>query len=138
MRSLLEAALADGARVVAAVAGDVVVGVAVAALAIGHRAAGGRGAMVESLLAVGVAPGWRRAGLARELLHALVEGRQPGVALEAAIGSAERDVVEPADVATRIAVGRRLLTGAGFALGTPPPDVTRDDRFAIAARLDPG
>jgi acetoin utilization protein AcuC len=130
VRSLLEAALADGARVAAAVAGDVVVGVAVAAHAAGVRA-------VESLLAVGVAPGWRGAGLARALLGALVEGRPAGVALEAEIGAAERDVVEPADVSTRLAVARRLLEGAGFVVKLPSPDVARDDRFAIAARLAP-
>jgi GNAT superfamily N-acetyltransferase len=137
-RSLLAAALRDGARVVAAITGDWVVGVAVAARAAGGReAAPDRAAGVESLLAVGVAPGWRGAGLARGLLGALVETRLPGVALEALVGVAERDVVEPADVQTRIAVARRLLEGAGFVIRAPSPDVTRDDPFAIAARLGP-
>ena len=131
-RSLLAEALRGGARVVAAIAADWVVGVAVAAPATGTRAAA-----VESLLAVGVAPGWRGAGLARALLGALVETRPRGVALEAQVGVAERDVVEPEDVQTRIAVARRLLEGAGFALRAPTPDVARDDPFAIAARLGP-
>jgi acetoin utilization protein AcuC len=132
-RSILAAALADGARVVAAVAGDVVVGVAVAAPAVAAVVPG-----IQSLLAVGVAPGWRGAGLGRTMLRLLVETRPPRVALEAAVGVAERDVVEPADVATRIAIARRLLEGAGFVVRSPSPDVSRDDRFAISAWLAPG
>ena len=131
-RSLLAVALTGGARVVAAVADDVVVGVAVVSPVTGS----GDGT-VESLLAVGVAPDWRRAGLARALLRALVESRPAGVAMEVAVGTAERDVVEPAPVETRIAVARRLLEGAGFAVRAPSPDISRDDRFAIAARLAP-
>ena len=137
-RTLLAAALHDGARVAAAVAGEVVVGVAVVAPAAGERTADqGRPAAVESLLAVGVAPGRRGAGLAHALLGALVATRPPGVALDAEIGAAERDVVEPADVETRRATARRLLEGAGFAVRAASPDVARDDRFAIGARLDP-
>ena len=137
-RSLLAAALRGGARVVAAVAGDWVVGVAVAAPVTGSReAVVERAAAVESLLAVGVAPGWRGAGLARALLQALVKTRPSGVTLEAQVGAAERDVVDPADVQTRMAVARRLLEGAGFAIRAPSPDVARDDPFAIAARLGP-
>lgn len=127
-RALLAAALADGARVVAAVAGDVVVGAAVAA-----RSSIQAGA--ESLLAVGVAPAWRGTGVGRAVLRALVESRSPGTAMETQVGVAERDVVEPADVAVRIAVGRRLLEGAGFAIRPPSPDVLRDDRYAVAGRL---
>jgi len=137
-RSLLAAALGDGARVVAAVAGDVIVGVAVAAPATGEGTAGVGGARaVESLLAVGVAPGWRGAGLAGALLGTLATTRPAGVAMEAVIGVAERDVVEPADVETRIVVARRLLEGAGFEIRAASPDVARDDRFAIGARLGP-
>ena len=138
VRSLLGAALGDGARVVAALADDTVVGVAVAAPATGEAAAAaGRAGAVESLLAVGVAPGWRGAGLARALLGALVAGRPAGVAMEAAVGAAERDVVEPLDAETRIVVARRLLEGAGFAVRSASSDVTRDDRLAIVARLGP-
>ena len=106
-------------------------------LAGSREAAVDRAAAIESLLAVGVAPGWRGAGLARAMLGALVETRPRGVALEAQVGVAERDVVEPADVQTRIAVARRLLEGAGFVIRAPSPDVARDDPFAIAARLGP-
>jgi len=131
-RSLLAAALADGARVVAAMAGEVVVGTAVVSPVTGR----GEGA-VESLLAVGVAPDWRGAGLASAMLRALVESRPAGVALEAEIGTAERDAVDPVPVETRMAVARRLLEGAGFVVRAPSPDISRDDRFAIAARLAP-
>ncbi len=131
-RSLLAAALAGGARVVAAVADDVVVGTAV----VSPAAAMGTGT-VESLLALGVAPDWRGAGLARALLRTLVDGRGAGVALEAEIGAAERDVVAPEPVEARVAVARRLLEGAGFVVRPPSPDRARDDRLAIVARLAP-
>ena len=71
------------------------------------------------------------------MLRVLVETRPPRVAMEAKVGVAERDVVEPEDVARRIAVARRLLEGAGFVVRAPSPDVLRDDRYAIAARLAP-
>jgi GNAT superfamily N-acetyltransferase len=135
-RSLLAAALAGGARVVGAVAGDTIVGAAIAA----RSRVEPRSPVeprVESLLALGVAPGWRRQGLGRALLQALVAGRAPGITLEAVLGVAERDVVEPLAVDARLAIGRRLLAGAGFAVRPAPPDVTRDDPWAIAGRLDP-
>ena len=113
-------------------AGEVVVGTAVVSPVTGR----GEGA-VESLLAVGVAPDWRGAGLASAMLRALVESRPAGVAMEVAVGTAERDAVDPVPVETRMAVARRLLEGAGFAVRAPSPDISRDDQFAIAARLAP-
>jgi acetoin utilization protein AcuC len=127
-RALLAAAIGGGARVIVAVVDDVVVGAAVAAPSLTEPG-------VESLLAVGIAPAWRGGGLGRALLRALVEGRAPGTAMEARVGVAERDVVEPADVGVRVAAARRLLEGAGFTVRAPSPDVSRDDRFAIVARL---
>jgi hypothetical protein len=38
-------------------------------------------------------------------------------------------------VGVRMAVARRLLEGAGFTVRAPSPDVSRDDRLAIVARL---
>lgn len=139
-RALLEAALADGARVVVALAGDAIVGAAVAARSSiegSSTRAGGSStrAGTESLLAVGVAPAWRGDGLGTALLRALVEGRPTGVSMEAQVGVAERDVVEPADVVGRIAVARRLLEGAGFAVRAPSPDVSRDDPHAVGGHL---
>ena len=129
-RSLLAGALAGGARVIAAVAGSTIVGVAVSAPS-AERAS-------ETLLTVGVAPAWRRAGLAAGLLHALVAGRPAGFTMEVRFGVAERDVVEPLAIETRTAVARRLLDGAGFRLRPVSPDVARDDRWAIEGRLEPG
>jgi acetoin utilization protein AcuC len=125
---LLRAASLDGARVVAALAGSHIVGVAVAAPSATEAA-------VESLLAVGVAPGRRGAGLGRALLRRLVDGCPPRTAMEARIGVAERDVVEPADGAVRLAIARRLLEGAGFELRPVSPDTARGDPRTVVARL---
>ena len=122
--AILVAAARDGARVVGAVAGSTLVGVAVAA---------GSG----ELLALGVAPALRRRGLGAALLRTLVDGRPDGGGMSATIGVAERDWVEPLDVETRRDVARRLLTGAGFELRAASPDLARDDPWAISARLQP-
>lgn len=124
--ALLRAAASGGARIAAAVAGDVIVGLAVAAPAVDGT---------ERLLAVGVAPGFRRRGLGGALLRRLADGRASGTAMLAAVNVAERDVVEPEDVAARIAVASALLGGAGFQLVPVSPDVRRDDPWAIEARL---
>ena len=129
--ALLRAAAANEARVVGAVAGDVLVGVAVAAPAVGSPD-------VESVLVVGVEPSQRGAGLGRALLRALVDTRAARVTMRASVGVAERDVVEPADVVVRIEIATRLLRGAGFELVAVSPDVRRDDPWAIAAELRPG
>ena len=129
-RALLAAALAGGARMAAAITGDTIVGVAVAAPARGEP-------RVESLLALGVAPESRGGGLGRALLSALLDGRAPGVSMEARVGVAERDVVEPLPVDERMAMARRVLLGAGFELRPPSPDVLRDDPRAIEARFGP-
>jgi GNAT superfamily N-acetyltransferase len=126
--ALLRAALADGARVVAAVVGDGIVGLAVAAPSVTEPA-------VESLLAVGVAPAYRAAGLGRGLLAALVEGRPPRTAIEARVGVAERDGIEPLDIGVRLDIARHLLAGAGFRLQPASPDVARDDPHTLVARL---
>ena len=130
-RSLLAAALAGGARVVAAIDGALIVGLAAAA-------ASSSEAGVETVLAVGVAPAHRGAGLGRALLRALVDGRAPGVRMEARVGVAERDVVEPMPVETRITVARRLLVGAGFEIRPASSDVVRDDPRALEGRLSGG
>ena len=129
-RALLAAALADGARVVAAIAGATIVGVALAAPSQTRVA-------TECVLAVGVAPAWRRAGVATALLRALVGGCPDGHSMEASFGVAERDVVEPQAIDERRAIARRLLERAGFVLTSASPDLARDDRWAFAARLGP-
>jgi len=101
VKELLLAALrGSDATMVAAVAGDTIVGLAVAASG--------------QLLALGVAPGFRRQGLAGRLLTALV-GRVGGQ-IEALVTVAERDPVEPLDHALRASIARRLLERAGFAV----------------------
>ncbi len=126
--ALLRAAALDGARVLAATEGDVIVGLAVAAPSAAEAA-------VESVLAVGVAPAYRGAGLGRALLAALVAGRAPRTAMEARVGVAERDVVDPGDVQVRLETARRLLVGAGFRLQPVSPDLARDDPRTLVARL---
>ena len=128
-RSILRSALAGGARAMAALDGDVIVGLAVAAPSAVEDG-------VESLLAVGVAPGYRRRGLGSALLRALADRRPPGTRMEAAPGVAERDVVDPLAVEDRMAVARRLLESAGFEVRAASPDVSRFDPWALAARLD--
>ena len=126
--ALLASAAADGGRVVGAVSGATIVGLAVAAPS---------GEATESLLAVGVAPGLRGAGLGGALLRELVAGRSTRASMEARVGVAERDVVDPQPVETRSAAARRLLLGAGFELRRPTPDDIRDDPWALRAELLP-
>ena len=120
--AILAAGLRAGTRVVGAVAGSTLVGAAVA---------DGAG----EVLALGVAPSFRRQGLASALLRTLVGGRPAGTAMSAEVGVAERDWMEPLDVELRRDIARRLLTGAGFELRAVSPDVSRDDPWAIAGRL---
>jgi GNAT superfamily N-acetyltransferase len=89
---------------------------------------------VRRLLAVGVAPAWRRQGLATALLRshvAVVDGFAEGVPLEALVTAAERDPVEPLAREARVEIARRLLGGAGFAVKLDPGAVGRADRLAL-------
>jgi acetoin utilization protein AcuC len=114
--ALILAAILDGAHVVAALAGDQVVGLAVTAPAApdGER----------RLLALGVAPAHRRAGLAGQLLAASPASR-------AEICLAERDPVEPLEIALRRNVTMRLLERAGFEIRRGPGSLGRDDPAAV-------
>jgi acetoin utilization protein AcuC len=105
--ALVLAAIRDGAAVSAAVEGTKVLGVAMTRPA--------HDAPRSDLVALGVAPAWRRRGLATSLLAARMEAGRPGdVDHESVVTVAERDPFEPLDVGVRAAVARRLLIGAGF------------------------
>jgi hypothetical protein len=76
--------------------------------------------------------------MAGRLLEAHVAAAGPARTIRAAVGVAERDVVEPLDHALRIAIGRRLLERAGFAVERAPDPIGRIDPLAIAAVRRPG
>ncbi len=97
--AIVARALTDGASVVAAAVGSAVVGLALTSAE-------------GELLALGVAPDQRRGGLGSQLLAA-------SAATSAEIGLAERDPVEPLDLALRTSIARRLLERAGFRATTP-------------------
>ena len=124
---LVLAALRDGARVSAAVAGSTVVG-----LVVSHRADPGS---AHEILVVGVAPEHRRAGLAAGLLDAHVATLAPGDDVVAEVTLAERDVVEPLDRSLRASIARRLLERAGFEVAPADPSVRSVDPAAILGRV---
>jgi ribosomal protein S18 acetylase RimI-like enzyme len=117
--AIVAAALDDGALVTAAVLGTAVVGLVVV-----DRPGG-------ELLALGVAPGQRRTGLARDLL-AVERARPDGSAASAEVTLAERDVVEPLDRSVRASLARRLLEGAGFSVVSPDPALQVIDPLLLA------
>jgi acetoin utilization protein AcuC len=116
--ALVLAALRGGAAVSAAIAGRHVVGLAVAGL----PAADGR----RDLLALGVAPAYRRAGLAGRLLEATTADR-------AEITVAERDPYEPFAVALRRQIAMALLEHAGFSVRAASGPAGSIDPAAVVA-----
>jgi acetoin utilization protein AcuC len=121
-KELLMAALrlSDSAAV-AAVAGDAIVGLALA----------GPSGASRQLLALGVAPGFRRQGLAGRLLGALAA--QIDGEIEALLTVVERDPVEPLDHELRASIARRLLDRAGFEVEPTPSPLSRVDPHALRA-----
>jgi len=110
--ALVSAGLVDGLRLVVAVVGATVVGASVS-----HDKADGAG---DALLALGVAPAWRRQGLAGHLLAAQGEElRREGRTLEAEVTVAERDPFDPLDGSVRRSIASRLLSASGFEVGRP-------------------
>jgi acetoin utilization protein AcuC len=125
--AIVAGALRDGARVTAAVRGTLVVGLVVSR----HATLAAR----TDLLAIGVAPAERRAGLATRMLREHVEGMRPGdVEVAAEVTMAERDVVEPFDVRERAAIARRLLTSAAFEVEAADAGLTAVDPTASVGR----
>jgi len=126
VHAIVLAAVRDGAAVSAAVEGTTVIGLIVTR----HADAAAR----SDLLALGVAPAWRRQGLASRLLATRLERTRPGdVDHEALVTVAERDPFEPLDVAERVAIARRLLTGAGYEVAPAGGSVGTADATAIRA-----
>jgi acetoin utilization protein AcuC len=117
-------AIRDGAAVTAALEGTTVIGLVITR----HADDAAR----SDLLAIGVAPDWRRQGLATRLLATRLESSRPGdVDHEALITVGERDPIEPLDIVTRVTIARRLLTGAGFAVTSPGAAIGSADPTAI-------
>jgi ribosomal protein S18 acetylase RimI-like enzyme len=87
----------------------------------------------SELLALGVAPGWRRQGVAGRLLVTHVEAAPAGVELSAEVTVAERDPLDPIDAHVRRDVARRLLERAGFVITPADPAVRAADPDTVAA-----
>jgi acetoin utilization protein AcuC len=117
--AIVDAALADGALVTAAVDDMTVVG-----LVLTDRPGG-------ELLALGVAPSHRRRGLARDLL-AVEAARPDGSAASAEISMAERDVADPLDRSVRASIARQSLERAGFSAVLPDADLVAIDPMLLA------
>jgi acetoin utilization protein AcuC len=124
--ALIAAAIRDGARVAAAVEGTTVVGLAIA---------GPTDPRVRrELLALGVAPSFRRQGIGAALLAACVTADGPDAKeCTADITLAERDPVEPLDRALRAEIAGRLLEGARFRIQPADPGLRGPDPAALRA-----
>jgi GNAT superfamily N-acetyltransferase len=103
--------------------------VAVRAVVVGTRVVGVGIAVDGALLALGVAPGHRRAGLGRALLDAL----GPDVA-SAEVTVAERDPFDPLDAGERIDVAARMLRAAGLTVDRESDEIGALDPVALVAR----
>jgi acetoin utilization protein AcuC len=122
--AILRAALRDGAVAAGAVAGDRLLGVALAAPETGRAA--------DSLVALGVAPQWRSRGLGVALLRALAEDQAGrGRGLTALHTTAERDVYDPLPREVRRGVAERLFAAAGFQSRPVPPAIAAADPAAL-------
>ena len=124
--ALLHAVLLDGAAAAGAVGGDRLVGVALAAPS--------RETGVDWLVALGVAPQWRRLGLATSMLRAVMdEQTRRGRATVALYTAAERDVVEPLAAETRRDIAHHVLRRAGFRTLEPPRILAAADANCLVA-----
>ena len=134
---LLARAAADGAIIVGAVSGDTLVGIAVLATAERGQGAlpGAQGSLSPDLrlVALGVAPDFRRHGLATALLRRAGE-LSDGRPVTAVVTLAERDPMEPLPAQTRAAIAGRLLISADFSVAAAPGSLGRADPGALAAR----
>jgi acetoin utilization protein AcuC len=121
--AIIASALADGARVSAAVVGSTIVGLVVS-IADAER---------DEILAIGVAPDHRRQGLATRLLFAHVARRSDERPIAAKFRVADRDPIDPAPHEVRAAIARRLLTSARFDIRPAAGPIGRLDPLAFDA-----
>jgi acetoin utilization protein AcuC len=130
-KEILRNALLDGAVATAAVVGEWLVGVTLAAPSPIEG--------VDTLVALGVAPEWRRRGAAASMLHALIgETDRRNRALVAFHTVAERDPVDPLPRALRRGVAEKLAIGAAMTVRPAPDRVVAVDRYAfVAVHLPP-
>ena len=130
-KEILRSALLDGAVATAAVAGEWLVGVALAAPSPIEG--------VDTLVALGVAPEWRRRGVAASMMHALIgETDRRGRAVVAFQTVAERDPVDPLPRALRRGVAEKLAIGAAMTVRAAPDRVAAVDRDVfVAVHLPP-
>jgi acetoin utilization protein AcuC len=86
----------------------------------------------RSVLAVGVAPAWRRQALATRMLAAHVESfGRAGTRWTATVTLAERDPVEPLDRALRSTIAARIYERAGFSRDEPDRPLRLADPGAL-------
>ena len=130
--ALVLAGLADGLRVTAAVVGPTVIGLAISRVGGADRLT--EAAAAEDLLAIGVAPGHRRQGLATNILAAHASDKRVSTA---EVTLAERDVLEPLPREERAAVARRVLMRAGYRVEAAPRLMRSVDPAAVVARREP-
>jgi acetoin utilization protein AcuC len=127
--AVLLAAIRDGARVTAAVDETRVVGVVVSRWS--------NEQLANEILALGVAPAARRAGLAGRLIDAhlgLLRPGEDGLRAEVAVG--ERDPFEPLERGVRAAIARRLLERAGCTVRRALGELGLADPGALSAIRD--
>jgi acetoin utilization protein AcuC len=123
--ALVRAAIGDGASVTAAVEGSIVVGLVIA----GPTDQDGR----RELLALGVAPTFRRQGIGAALLDACIKAGDPDAEYAVDITLAERDPIEPFDRVLRARIAGRLLERAGFRIRSADPALRGPDPAALRA-----
>jgi len=130
--SILRAALLDGATAAATFAGEWLVGLA---LAVPEPLGGaGAGAGVARLAALGVAPEWRRRGVATAMLTALIgELDRAGRSLVWLHTVAERDHLDPLPRALRREVAERLARYSAMTTSPAPARLASIDPDALVA-----
>jgi acetoin utilization protein AcuC len=127
--SLAGAVASGDLALTAAISDDVVVALVASAI---EEPPGGR---TRAILAVGVAPRFRRGGLAAQLLRRHVAD-PTRTSWRARITVAERDPLDPLDAPARATIARRLFEQAGFTVVPAAGSIGRADPHAQDATRD--